>query len=769
MTGSGPQRKICVVTGSRAEYGLLAPLMRLIDADDTLALQLLVTGSHLSAVHGETWRQIEADGFAIDAKLDLKIGDDSGFGISCAMARGLALMAKRFDELAPDVIVLLGDRYEILAAAEAALIARIPVAHIHGGELTGGAMDDAIRHAITKMAHLHFVAAPDYAARVRQLGEDPASIHVVGAMAYDGISDMARPDTAALSERVGVDVESGGRDGGPLLLVTYHPATLGDLAPEAAARELTSALDGFPDARIVFTGVNADPGYRVVASVIEGYATARSAPTACVDTLGQANYIALMERADAVIGNSSSGVIEAPFVGTPTVNIGPRQDGRLRSVSVIDCAEDAASIGGAIRSAVSPEFARRAAESISPLGSAGAAARVLSVLKSADLNGATRKIFHDLPTPAFVPSFIPGRTEDTGVYVIAEAGVNHNGDPALARALVDAAAEAGADAVKFQTFDPAALATDAAPKAAYQKAATGDEGSQQDMLRALALDEATHRDLMAHCKDRKIDFLSTPFDTGSLDFLANGLSLPTLKLGSGEVTNGPLLLAAAQTGCDLILSTGMSTLAEVVEALGVFAFGYTQAAAQPGRRAFAVAWHDAAGRRAVQNKVTLLHCTSAYPAPVADANLLAMTTLATTTGCRVGYSDHTTGLATSVAAVGLGAQTIEKHLTLDRTMTGPDHAASIEPKEFAELVQLIREAACARGSMEKRPASSERDTMAVARKSVVAARPVAAGAVLSADDLAVKRPGTGRSPMDFWSLIGQSADRAYAADEVIGS
>ena len=350
-------------------------------------------------------------------------------------------------------------------------------------------------------------------------------------------------------------------------------------------------------------------------------------------------------------------------------------------------------------------------------------------------------------------------------FVIAEAGVNHDGQLDLALRLVDAAAETGADAVKFQTFSARRMVCRDAPQAAYQRrAGNGGEG-QYEMLQRLELDLAAHQALVAHCAERRITFLSTPFDDASLDLLVAEIGVARLKLGSGELTHGPLLLRAAATGKPIILSTGMSTLGEVEQALSVLALGYTRPEAAPGRRAFGAALAAEPGRRALREKVVLLHCTSQYPAPVEDINLRAMDTLAAAFGLPVGLSDHSAGIVVAIAAVARGAVMIEKHLTLERGLPGPDHAASLEPPEFQAMVDGIRAVEAALGRPAKQPAPGELATRDVARKSLVAARPIAAGTRLSADDIAVKRPGTGLSPMAYWDLAGTVARRDYAAEE----
>jgi len=354
------------------------------------------------------------------------------------------------------------------------------------------------------------------------------------------------------------------------------------------------------------------------------------------------------------------------------------------------------------------------------------------------------------------------------VFIIAEAGVNHNGDHKMARALVDAAADAGADAVKFQTFRAAHLVTEAAPKADYQKTATGPLESQFDMLKRLELSDDAHRDLLARCSERGLQFMSTPFDSASLEFLVDDLCLDTLKLSSGDVTDGPFLLAIARSGKKLIMSTGMSTLQEVEQALAVLALGYTQpAAVTPDDVALRRAFDSSDGRAALREKVTLLHCTTEYPAPLEDVNLRAMDTLREAFGLRTGLSDHTPGTVAAVAAVARGAVVIEKHFTLDRALPGPDHAASLEPDELKSLVDQIRAVEAVLGDGVKVPRPSETGNRKIARKSLVATRPIKQGETFSEDNMTAKRPATGLSPMRFWAVLGTTATRDFATDEAI--
>jgi len=348
--------------------------------------------------------------------------------------------------------------------------------------------------------------------------------------------------------------------------------------------------------------------------------------------------------------------------------------------------------------------------------------------------------------------------------IIAEAGVNHNGDLGIALQLVDAAAAAGADYVKFQTFKADKIATASAAKADYQKAATDAAENQYEMLRRLEMSDVMHRAVIARCAERGIAFLSTAGETDSLAYLAEVLRLETIKLGSGELTNAPLLLAAARTGAKLWLSTGMGSLAEVEEALGVLAHGMICAEAPDCRAAFARALLSPKAWARLRERVVLLHCTTEYPAALEDTNLRAMDTMAAAFGLPVGYSDHTEGMAVSLAAVARGAVVIEKHFTLGRGMEGPDHSASVEPDELAALVSAIRAVELALGNGIKQPGAAEVRNRLIVRRSLVAAHLLTAGTLLSAADLTTKRPGNGLSSMDFWDCIGRRLTREVAAD-----
>ncbi|MBF0439710.1 MAG: N-acetylneuraminate synthase [Magnetococcales bacterium] len=351
------------------------------------------------------------------------------------------------------------------------------------------------------------------------------------------------------------------------------------------------------------------------------------------------------------------------------------------------------------------------------------------------------------------------------IVIIAEAGVNHNGQLALARQLVEAAAEAGADAVKFQTFRTEQLVSRQAPKAAYQRARTDPNASQFDMIQQLELDHENHAILRDHCRKCGIAFLSTPFDALSLDFLVNDMHLEVLKISSGEVTNGPFLVRVGATQCRIILSTGMSTLGEVEEALGALAFGLLQVEDSPSRAGFAAAFASPKGQEALARQVTLLHCTTEYPTAFADVNLRAMDTLRQAFGLPVGFSDHTAGIVIPIAAAARGAVVIEKHFTLDRSLPGPDHQASLEPDELTRMVEAIRQVEIALGHGCKIPVEAELANRVVARKSLIATAPIDKGERFTVDNLGVKRPGSGISPMEYWNWLGRVAGRGYLLDE----
>ena len=378
-------RKICVVTGTRAEYGLLFWLMKAIQGDPKLVLQLIVTGTHLDSRYGRTVEVIEADGFSPDAEIELPLEHPGA-----AMGKCLSGIADALQKLQPDIVVLLGDRYETFSAAAAATLVNIPIAHIHGGECTEGAIDDAFRHAITKMAHLHFTAAAEYQERVVQMGEAPERVFLVGAPGIDNIVNLNLLSAEELSDALKFNL------GKSYFVLTIHPATAGAEEPEIATRALLAAIDKFNDSQIVITGVNADPGRDVVADLLNDYAKADTNRVLITPSLGQQRYLSAVKHAALVIGNSSSGLIEAPALNTPTVNIGSRQNGRLKADSVIDCPPRTEAISSAIEKALDPAFKIKAAEISPPYGAGGASNLILGGLKNVDLERVIPKVFFDM-------------------------------------------------------------------------------------------------------------------------------------------------------------------------------------------------------------------------------------------------------------------------------------------------------------------------------------------------------------------------------------
>ncbi|MFI4937140.1 MAG: N-acetylneuraminate synthase [Candidatus Berkiellales bacterium] len=351
-------------------------------------------------------------------------------------------------------------------------------------------------------------------------------------------------------------------------------------------------------------------------------------------------------------------------------------------------------------------------------------------------------------------------------YIIAEAGVNHNGDENRALEMIDCAKEMGADAIKFQLFRADKLVTLNASQAEYQKKAYSQKTSQHAMLKALELSEQNFIFLKNYAANVGIDFMVTPFDLESLDFIRQQ-GLPIIKIGSGDITFGPLLLAAARTQKKIILSTGMSTLDEIQEALQVISFGLMHQDGNPTLMPLETTSLTSQAQQILREKVILLHCVSEYPAPFAEINLRAMDTLAQAFGLMVGFSDHTLGIEVALAAVARGAKVIEKHFTLDKLLPGPDHPASLDIKEFAAMVKGIRHIESALGESEKIPTKSELKNKTLVRRSLVAASDINIGDVFSPDNLAMKRPCAGKSPMSYWAFLGKKATRNYAKDELI--
>ncbi|QNB48413.1 UDP-N-acetylglucosamine 2-epimerase (hydrolyzing) [Thermanaerosceptrum fracticalcis] len=381
------KKKICVVTGSRAEYGLLYWLMKLIKDDDELELQVAVTGMHLSPEFGLTYQQILRDGFTIDAKIEMQMSSDTPVGITKSLGLGVIGFADALERLQPDLLVVLGDRYEIFAAVQAALIAKIPVGHIAGGDTTEGAIDEAIRHSITKMAHLHFVTNTTAYKRVRQMGENPEYIFNVGSPGLDQIQRLTLLDRLQLEAELGYTFREKN------ILVTFHPVTLDNQSPEEQFNELLHALDFFGEnLGVVFTKTNSDTYGRVINYMIDAY-TERHPNTKAYTSLGQLKYLSLMAQVDAVVGNSSSGLYEAPSFRKPTVNIGDRQKGRLQASSVINCEP----IQSAIIASIKEAFSRDCEGTINPYGDGHSSERILKILKNIpSFRGLLKKHFFEV-------------------------------------------------------------------------------------------------------------------------------------------------------------------------------------------------------------------------------------------------------------------------------------------------------------------------------------------------------------------------------------
>lgn len=384
-------RTLAVLTGSRAEYGLLRPLMAMIRTASGVRLQVIVTGMHLQARFGNTVQAIEGDGFIIDARVAMPVEDDSPVGIALSMGRGITGIAEALARLQPDLLILLGDRYEVLCAAQAALLLNIPLAHIHGGEASQGTMDEAMRHAITKLAHLHFTAAEVYRWRVIQMGEHPSRVWNVGAIGLDTIRTLPFLSREALQRDLAFDL------GEHFFLITYHPVTLDPHQATAAIDALLLALEHFPEHRLLFTGVNADPGYQAIDQRIREYCQRHPQRVHHVQSLGQLRYLSAMKWCHAVVGNSSSGIIEAPALKRPTVNVGQRQLGRLRTAGIIDCEESVAAIRDALGRAIAPSFQAMVEQVTHPYGDGHAAEAIFSVVSTVPLADLLVKKFYDIP------------------------------------------------------------------------------------------------------------------------------------------------------------------------------------------------------------------------------------------------------------------------------------------------------------------------------------------------------------------------------------
>lgn len=380
-------KKICIITGARSEYGLLAPLMRELMSAQGVKLQVMATGMHLSPKFGSTWREINRDGFKIDARVKFPLPDEKGTAVS--IARALEGIAAALAKLKPDLVVLLGDRFESFAAATAAYTQQIPIAHLHGGELTAGVLDEGFRHSITKMSSLHFTATAGYRRRVIQLGEKPVVVFNVGAIGLDNVRKIQLIDRKTLGKEIGFDLS------GEVACITFHPAMFEAASPEAQLKELFKALDNFPRLKLIFTLPNADKGAGGLIKAIKAYAAKNRQRAAAFASLGVRRYLSLLKISKVVVGNSSSGIIEAPSMRVPTVNIGARQEGRARPASVIDCAAKAGEITRAIGKALSPAFAPRLHRA-NPYGDGRTAPRISRIIQREAGRIGVKKAFYDL-------------------------------------------------------------------------------------------------------------------------------------------------------------------------------------------------------------------------------------------------------------------------------------------------------------------------------------------------------------------------------------
>ena len=383
-------RKICIITGTRAEYGLLRWVMQGIKDDPELILQIIVTGMHLSPEFGLTYRVIEQDGFCIDRNVEMLTSSDTSVGIAKSMGLGMIGFADALSELKPDLLVVLGDRFEIFSAVSVALVARIPVAHLHGGELTEGTFDDAIRHSITKMSHLHFVAVEEYRQRVIQLGEQPDRVFMVGGLGIDNIKNLKLLNREELE--ASLDFKLGTKN----ILVTFHPVTLEKATASVQMAELLAALEELQGTQLLFTMPNADTGGRDLIKMVHEFVVKQ--PNAhSFTSLGQMRYLSCISQVDGVIGNSSSGLAEVPSFNKGTINIGDRQRGRLQTASVINCEPTRRSIAAALEQLYSPDFQKSVSRVTNPYGEGGASEKVVETIKSYPLDGLLKKSFYDIP------------------------------------------------------------------------------------------------------------------------------------------------------------------------------------------------------------------------------------------------------------------------------------------------------------------------------------------------------------------------------------
>lgn len=382
-------KNVCVFTGTRAEYGLLKPLMQLLRDDRDLNLQIVVSGMHLSSQFGSTWEIIEQDGFKINEKVEMLLDSDSTCGTVKSMALGMIDYCSVIERLDPDVIIILGDRFETFAFGSVAMLMSIPIAHIHGGELTFGALDDTMRHCLTKMSRLHFVTTQQYRKRVIQIGQHPDSVFYVGALGVDNISNLQLLSETQLQKEL--NIEFGKKN----ILVTYHPETAGGNSFEGI-KALLAVVQDYEDAKVFFTGSNSDPGSRAIRQAINQAVSLNSDRMYYFESLGTLRYLSMLQYVDAVVGNSSSGIIEAPSFKIGTINIGDRQKGRICAESVINCDPDKNSIKLAFKKLYSSEFQEKRKTVKNPYGDGCSAPRIVEIIKKTDLSGIIKKEFYNI-------------------------------------------------------------------------------------------------------------------------------------------------------------------------------------------------------------------------------------------------------------------------------------------------------------------------------------------------------------------------------------
>lgn len=383
--------KICVITGTRAEYGLLYWTIKNLLSDNYFKVQLCVTGMHLSPEFGLTYRQIEDDGFKIEKKIEMLLSSDTSVGISKSIGLGIIGFADVFEELKPDIILVLGDRFEIFAAVTAAMIAKIPVAHCHGGEATEGLIDEPIRHSITKMSHLHFTATEEYRNRVIQIGETPENVFNVGALGIENINKLKLHSKEDFEKAIDFKLSELN------FLVTFHPVTLENATAEKQFGNLLAVIDNYPNAHIIFTKPNADNDGRVIINMIDTYVQKNSGRAVSFISLGQLLYLSALKYVDLVIGNSSSGLLEVPSFQKATINIGDRQRGRIQAESVINCEADTKAIKSAVEAALSKDFKRKLQTVTSPFGNGNSSVEIIKALKNVSLDNIIKKKFHNIP------------------------------------------------------------------------------------------------------------------------------------------------------------------------------------------------------------------------------------------------------------------------------------------------------------------------------------------------------------------------------------